>query len=147
MTKAFITAIVLSAGKGSRMHSSLPKSLHPVAGQPILARILAVLKKSHIDEVHVVINREQDHLIRPVASAFRAQVFFQEQKVGTAAGVLSTGVENLKGNVLIINGDHPLISASDLANMINTFHKESADLCVGSCIRKDPGDYGSPGSH
>ena len=142
MTKACITAIVLSAGKGSRMHSSLPKSLHPVAGQPILARILAVLKKSHIDEVHVVINREQDHLIRPVASAFKAQVFFQEQKVGTAAGVLSAGVENLKGDVLIINGDHPLISASDLANMINTFHKESADLCVGSCMRKDPGDYG-----
>ena len=80
MTKTFTTAVVLSAGKGSRMQSSLPKSLHPVAGQPILARILAVLKKAHIDEVHVVINREHDHLIRPVASAFKAQVFFQEQK-------------------------------------------------------------------
>ena len=40
MNKVPITAIVLSAGQGSRMHSGLPKSLHPVAGQPILARIL-----------------------------------------------------------------------------------------------------------
>ena len=142
MAKTFTTAIVLCAGKGSRMHSSLPKSLHPVAGQPILARILAILKKAQVEEVQVVINREYDRLMRPVVSAFKAQVFFQEQKVGTAAGVLSAEVENLKGNVLIVNGDHPLISASDLINMMDSFNKESADLCVGSCIKKDPEDYG-----
>lgn len=142
MTQTFITAVVLSAGKGSRMHSSLPKSLHPVAGQPVLARILASLKKAQVDEVRVVINEEHKDLIQPVAEAFKAQVFFQNEKMGTAAAVLSTQVDTLKGNILIVNGDHPLISVSDLENMVKIFKDELADLCIGSCMKKYPGDYG-----
>ena len=142
MAQKFITAIVLSAGKGSRMRSSLPKSLHPVAGQPILARILLSLKKVKVDEIRVVINEESKHLIQPVAEAFKAQVFFQDEKVGTAAAVLSAQADALTGDVLIVNGDHPLIVSSDLEKMIKLFREESADLCVGSCVREYPGDYG-----
>lgn len=142
MAQKFITAIVLSAGKGSRMRSSLPKSLHPVAGQPILARILLSLKKVKVDEIRVVINEESRHLIQPVAEAFKAQVFFQDEKVGTAAAVLSAQADALTGDVLIVNGDHPLMVPSDLEKMIKLFREESADLCVGSCVREYPGDYG-----
>ena len=142
MAQTFITAIVLSAGKGSRMHSSLPKSLHPVAGQPILARILSSLKRAQMDEIRVVMNEEHKHLIQPVAEAFRAQVFFQDERVGTAAAVMSAQTDALKGDVLIVNGDHPLISSSDLEKMTKMFKEESADLCVGSCIKEYPGDYG-----
>ena len=142
MNKTVITAVVLSAGKGSRMHCSLPKSLHPVAGQPILARILVSLKKTNVDDIRVVINEEHNHLIQPVAEAFKAQVHFQNEKVGTAAAVLSAQTNEQTGNVLIVNGDHPLIAPADLENIIKTFQKESADICIGSCIKKDPGDYG-----
>ena len=142
MNQTYTTAIVLSAGMGSRMHSSLPKSLHPVAGQPILARILMALKKVKVDEIRVVINEEHKHLMQSMVEAFKAQVFFQDEKKGTAIAVSSAQVGELKGNVLIVNGDHPLISVSDLKNIINIFQKESADLCIGSCIKKDPGDYG-----
>ena len=142
MTQNFITAMVLSAGKGSRMRSSLPKSLHPVAGQPILARILASLKRAQVNEIRVIINEEHEHLIQPVAEAFKAQVFFQDEKVGTAAAVLSAQMDTLKGDVLIVNGDHPLISVSDLEKMVKMFKEESVDLCIGSCIKKYPGDYG-----
>ena len=138
----FITAIVLSAGKGSRMGSSLPKSLHPVAGQPILARILIALKGAQVDEIRVVINEEHKNLIQPVAEAFKAQVFFQNKKLGTASAVISAGTSELKGAVLIINGDHPLISAKDIEKFIKIFKEESADLCVGSYVQKIPGDYG-----
>ncbi len=142
MDRKFITAVVLSAGKGSRMGSSLPKSLHPVAGQPILARILATLKSVKVDEIRVVINEEQRHLIQPVAEAFKSKVFFQNEKPGTASAVISAGVSELKGTVLIVNGDHPLIFAKDLENLIKVFTEESADLFVGSCVKKVPGDYG-----
>lgn len=142
MTQIFITAIVLSAGKGSRMRSSLPKSLHPVAGQPILARILTTLKMAKVDDIRVVINEEHRHLIQPVAEAFKAQVFFQDERIGTAAAVLGAQVDALAGNVLIVNGDHPLISFADLEKMVKLFKEESADLCVGSCIKEFPGDYG-----
>ena len=62
-----ITAIVMSAGQGSRMHSALPKSLHPVAGQPILARILRVLTTLHLQDIRVVVNPNQQNLVQPVA--------------------------------------------------------------------------------
>ncbi len=142
MAQRFITAIVLSAGKGSRMRSSLPKSLHPVAGQPILARILLSLKRAKVDEIRVVINEESKRLIQPVAEAFKAQVFFQDEKVGTAAAVLSAQADALTGDVLIVNGDHPLISPADLEKVVKLFQEESADLCIGSCVKEYPGDYG-----
>jgi len=124
------------------MRSSLPKSLHPVAGQPILARILMVLKKIQVEDIRVVINEEHKSLIQPVAESFKAQVYFQSDKVGTAAAVSSAQIKGNEGNVLIVNGDHPLVSVSDLNNIISTFQKESLDLSVGSCKKKDPGDYG-----
>ena len=142
MNKALITAIVLSAGKGSRMQCSLPKSLHPVAGQPILVRILTALKRANVIEIRVVINEEHSQLIQPITEAFKAQSYFQNEKKGTAAAVSSAGLDQLKSHILIVNGDHPLISSSDLENMIKLFREESADLCVGTCVKKNPGHYG-----
>jgi len=142
MSKIFTTAVILAAGKGSRMQAvSLPKSLHPVAGKPLLARILTALKSINVDEVRVVIHEEYNHLIQPIADAFKAKIYFQDQnKKGTAVAVLSAQVEN--GHVLIINGDHPLINPVDLKNIIDKFQKESGDLCIGSYNKKEPGDYG-----
>ena len=136
-------AVVLSAGMGRRLKSSLPKSLHPVAGRPILARILQSLKRVGLDNVRVVSRKEYDHLIRPVAKAFKAEVFFQpEGKKGTAKAVESADLRNVKGNVLIMNGDHPFLEVKDLKNIIQTFTAEKADLCLGVIHKEKPGDYG-----
>ena len=139
-------AIVMTAGQGSRMHSNLPKSLHPVAGKPILARILSALKQISIDEIRVVINEEHAKLMQPVAQAFKAKVYFQDpNKKGTAGAVLSAKIEsqnNTTNNILIVNGDHPLLSPKDLQNIIHLFEKESADLCFGSFVTENPKDYG-----
>ena len=142
MSKAFVTAVVLAAGKGRRMQCSLPKSLHPVAGQPLLARILIAMKRTDINEVRLVINEEHRRLIQPVAEAFKAQIYFQGEKKGTAAAVSSACSDQLKGDVLIVNGDHPLISVSDLKGMITMFREESADLCIGTFLKQNPGNYG-----
>ena len=137
-----ITAIVMSAGQGSRMHSALPKSLHPVAGQPILARILRALTSLHLQDIRVVVNPNQQNLVQPVAHAFKAKTFCQSQNKGTASAVQSANIDELKGAVLIVNGDHPLITPEDLEKIIHLFEKESADLCFGSFITENLGDYG-----
>ena len=142
MNKINITAIVLSAGQGSRMRSGLPKSLHPVAGQPILARILRALRQIPTNEIRVVINENHRALIQPVAQAFKAKVFCQSQNLGTAKAVQGANIDELKGLVLIVNGDHPLISPVDLKKISHLFEKESADLCVGSFVHENPRDYG-----
>ena len=142
MTKIPITAVVLSAGTGSRMASSLPKSLHPVAGRPILARILETLKKTEVSEIRVVLNEEHQNLIQPVTSAFKADLYFQSPKKGTAAAVQSANLDQAEGNILVVNGDHPLLRVVDLKNLIKEFQTQSADLCVGSAVKNPPGEYG-----
>ena len=98
-----------------------------------------------MDEIRVVINEEHKALMSPVAQAFRALVCAQDpSKKGTATSVLSafSGKNSITGNVLIVNGDHPLLSPEDLKNIIRLFEKESADLCFGSFITENVGDYG-----
>lgn len=142
MNNNSITAIVLAAGQGSRMCTSLPKSLHPVAGKPILARILNTLRQSLITDINVVINKEHSHLIKPIAQSFKAQCCIQNEQKGTAAAVLSVPIKEATKSVLIINGDHPLITVEDINNIIKTFKTQNADLCVGSHTVQNPGDYG-----
>ena len=125
------------------MASPLPKSLHPAAGKPMLVRILQALKKAGIPSIRVVIKQEHLSLIRPVAEAFKAQVHFQsDPKKGTARSVLSADLKTASENILILNGDHPLITPSDIKKIIEVFYKESVALCMGVFIAKNPGDYG-----
>ena len=142
MSQTPVTAIVLSAGQGSRMCSGLPKSLHPAAGQPILARILKALRQIQVAGIRVVINEGHKKLLQPIASAFKAKVFFQGPDKGTASAVRSAHIDEVEGFVLIVNGDHPLLSPPDLKNIIKVFQEESADLCLGSHVKENPGDYG-----
>ena len=135
-------AVVLSAGQGIRMGSSLPKSLHPLAGSPILARILSALKQAHFDETYVIINSEHQHLIQPVTDSFKAKLIFQSKKKGTASAVSSLPLNENHRSVFIVNGDHPLLHPEDIQKIRKEYEQKQADLCIGSYITEEPGDYG-----
>lgn len=142
MSRASITAIVLAAGEGRRMGSTLPKSLHPVAGKPMLARILQSLRQAELNQIRVVIDEQYDRLMRPVVEAFKATVFFQEKLKGTASAAKSVQLESCSDAVLIVNGDHPLIDPLDLKKIVKQFYAESADMCIGSFETQNPDEYG-----
>ena len=137
-----LTIVVLVAGRGVRMASSLPKSLHPVAGQPMLARILKATRGVHCDSVRVVVGYG-DSLITPIAGRFKALCFKQkEQDYGTAKALLAACPEELKGDVLVVNGDHPLIHSSDLVKFIEICRKKTVDLGVASFEHKTASAFG-----
>ena len=137
-----LNVIILAAGYGKRMASPLPKVLHPVAGQPMLARILKSLSDVYSKQIRVVAGPGA-HLIAPVAGAFKALCFKQsETERGTAKAVLSACPEELKGDVLIINGDHPLISSGDISNFIRSYYKAMPDCAVASFKNPSPNEYG-----
>lgn len=137
-----LSIVILAAGRGIRMASSLPKPLHPVAGQPMLARVLKATREISSDSVRVVVGYG-DHLIIPVAGKFKALCFKQEDnEYGTAKSLLAARPEELKGDVLVINGDHPLVHSSDLKNFIEDCRKQDADLCVASFEHKQESSFG-----
>ena len=114
------------------MASPLPKSLHPVAGKPMLARILTAVSKIKPRQVRIVTGRNAD-LIHSVAKAFRAFCFQQdEDSWGTAKALLAAKPEEMKGDILVINGDHPLISAADLTHFVHSSRNLAVDASVAS---------------
>ena len=137
-----LNVIVLAAGYGRRMASNLPKVLHPVAGQPMLARILQSLKDTYSKEIRVVVG-QAPHLVTPIAGKFNALCFEQNKEAwGTAKAVSAACPQELKGHVLIINGDHPLITGKDITHFVRSFYDLSLDCAVASFKNPHPNEMG-----
>lgn len=141
MEKHRLTAVILAAGHGKRMKSPLPKVLHPVAGVPMIARIINVVRKCGAQEIRVVVGVGKD-LIQPLVTQLGTIPFEQKEQLGTGHAVMSAGYETVEGDVLIMSGDHPLAQVSELQEAIQKYRNEGADLAVLSCKMKNPGEFG-----
>ena len=135
------TAILLAGGQGTRMKSPLPKVLHPVGGKPMIARIIESCKQAEISEVRVVVGHGQN-LVKSVLEPLAAPTYLQKDQLGTADAVKSADLETLDGEVIIKNGDHPLIQPADIRNFISDFREQKLDLAVVTVELADPGSFG-----
>ena len=115
-----ISIIILAAGKGTRMKSSLPKVLHPVAGRPMLERVIREAQKLNPEEIRVVVS-PGTALVVDAAQGLGAAVYYQREQKGTADAVRAANPENMEANILIINSDHPLIRYEDLKEIQEEF--------------------------
>lgn len=141
MNKSSLSVIILAAGRGTRMKSPLPKVLHPVAGQPMIVRVIDEVKKLKPFEIRVVLGHGKN-LIEPIVVQKGALVFEQTEQKGTAHAVISANPSDLDGDVLILNGDHPLIRLEDLQKATREFHDVGADIAVLTCVLSKPKEFG-----
>ena len=123
------------------MKSPLPKVLHPVAGKPMIARIINTCRSAGISEIRVVVGHGQS-LVKTVLEPLNVQTFVQEKQLGTADAVRSAKLDSIESNVIIMNGDHPLITVQDLKNFISDFKEQRLDLAVVTVALEAPGDFG-----
>jgi bifunctional UDP-N-acetylglucosamine pyrophosphorylase / glucosamine-1-phosphate N-acetyltransferase len=144
MTGRTSLTIVLAAGEGTRMRSAVPKVLHPVAGQSLLAHVLGAAPKGSSASLAVVVGpdhqavEEEAKRVRPDAATF-----VQRERLGTAHAVLAARDAIARGadDLLIAFGDTPLISAA-------TFERLRAPLTNGAALAvlgfraADPTGYG-----
>ena len=144
MTARSSLTIVLAAGEGTRMQSSLPKVLHPVAGQSLLAHVLDAAPHGAGAALAVVIG--PDH--QAVADEARrvrpdAATFVQPERLGTAHAVLAAREAIARGadDLLVAFGDTPLISAETFARLRAPL-AEGAALAVLGFRAADPTGYG-----
>jgi len=144
MTDRTCLAIVLAAGEGTRMRSSLPKVMHPLAGVPMLAHVLAAVRAAGAGDIAVVVG--PDHAV--VAKEAKAQVpdagiFTQAERRGTAHAVLAAREAIARGydDVLVIFGDTPLIRTETLLSLRKAL-ADGAGLAVLGFRAADPKGYG-----
>lgn len=138
---ATLSAIILAAGKGTRMNSPLPKVLHPVAGDPMINRVLQAVKRAGANEIRVVVGYGEAllrQLLEPQGIVCCKQI---EQK-GTGDAVKAAQPETMGDHILIMNGDHPLVSSQKLREAYQTFVDQECDLMVLTTELEDPASYG-----
>jgi bifunctional UDP-N-acetylglucosamine pyrophosphorylase / glucosamine-1-phosphate N-acetyltransferase len=144
MNQRLVAAIVLAAGKGTRMKSDLHKVLHPIAGRPMLAHLLASV--AELAPAHTVVvvgsGREQ---VEPLVTQHGGSVVVQEPQLGTAHAVLQAAdtLDGFDGDVLILYGDTPLVEAETMRRMLDRLHAEDRPAVVVVGFRpEDPLRYG-----
>lgn len=136
-----MTALILAGGQGTRMKSPLPKVLHPVAGKPMIIRLLESCRQAGVENIRIVVGHGQG-LVNSVIEPFSIQTFIQEKQLGTADAVKAAQLDSLTGDVLIMNGDHPLIKTEDIKNFFSAFHKLELDLAVFTINLFEKNDFG-----
>lgn len=123
------------------MKSPLPKVLHPVVGLPMVMRVLNAAKSIGAKELRVVVGYGEA-LVRRVIEPMGATAFPQKEQRGTADAVTSAEPGSLKGTVIILTGDNPLLEPSDLKQVLAEFYEMKADVAVVTAEMKKPGSLG-----
>jgi bifunctional UDP-N-acetylglucosamine pyrophosphorylase/glucosamine-1-phosphate N-acetyltransferase len=144
MTDNSALAIVLAAGKGTRMKSDLPKVLHRLAGATLLAHVIEAARSAGLTRLAVVVGPEMDEVASAAASIDSGLgVFVQSGQLGTADAVKATrqALEGFDGQVLILYGDTPLLRAETIAK-VRAELESGADLVVIGFDAATPTGYG-----
>ncbi len=144
MTDRALAAIILAAGKGTRMKSALHKVLHPIAGRPMLMHLLASVGELGAARTVVVVGAAGEQ-VRAVVGPLGVECVTQEPQLGTAHAVLQAeaALAGFAGDTLILYGDVPLVSAATLRRMLDALHQPGAPAAVVLGFRPaDPLAYG-----
>ncbi|MEB3286529.1 MAG: bifunctional UDP-N-acetylglucosamine diphosphorylase/glucosamine-1-phosphate N-acetyltransferase GlmU [Vampirovibrionales bacterium] len=150
-----LSAIVMAAGKGTRLKSQTPKVLHSLFGKPLLGWVLDSLsdlaKTTPIDKTWVIVGhgREKvDQSLQCLDSALPAihlqPSVIQEPQLGTGHAIqqVKASVTDLSGAVLVLSGDVPLLRTESLEMLVEKFIESDADLTLMAAHLENPTGYG-----
>jgi bifunctional UDP-N-acetylglucosamine pyrophosphorylase / glucosamine-1-phosphate N-acetyltransferase len=145
MSTSRLAAVILAAGEGTRMKSALPKVLHPVAGQPMVAHLLAAVRPLAPAATVVVIGRGMEAVTAAVGPA---ECVLQDPPLGTgdavrcAAGALDGRLGDID-DVLVLYGDTPLLQAATVRRLVDERRRQpEAAVAVAGMRPADPALYG-----
>lgn len=136
-------AVILCAGKGTRMKSDLPKGAFPLLSKPMVLYPVDELKKAGFDKIAVVVGHKKE-IIMEMLKPLDLDFCYQEVQNGTAMAVLSaaSALEGLKGNTLITSADMPLLTEDIFSEAIRVHEKDNNMLTVITSFLDKPFSYG-----
>ncbi|MDU0286963.1 bifunctional UDP-N-acetylglucosamine diphosphorylase/glucosamine-1-phosphate N-acetyltransferase GlmU [Staphylococcus pseudintermedius] len=135
-------AIVLAAGKGTRMKSKQAKVLHQVAGKPMIGHVIDQVRASGVDQVVTIVGHGAESVKEKLGDT--SLYSFQQEQLGTAHAV-KTAAEHLsakEGITLVVCGDTPLITSATLSRLVAHHEQEGAQATVLSATASQPFGYG-----
>jgi bifunctional UDP-N-acetylglucosamine pyrophosphorylase/glucosamine-1-phosphate N-acetyltransferase len=130
----------MAAGEGTRMRSAVPKVLHPVCGRPMVVWPILAAKEAGAGRIAVIVSPERD-----LSSALPdgVETVVQPEANGTGGALRAALPVISEGEtVLVLSGDHPLISADTLAALLDTHRDSGAAVTLMTTVLEEPGSYG-----
>ena len=132
--------LVMAAGEGTRMRSSLPKMLHPVCGRPLVAWPVLAAREAGAGRIAAIVSPERDLL---GGLPDQVQIVTQPEPDGTG-GALRAALPLIREweTVVVLSGDHPLVSAETISGLLAAHDELGAGATVMTAELEDPGSYG-----
>ncbi|MDZ4225163.1 MAG: bifunctional UDP-N-acetylglucosamine diphosphorylase/glucosamine-1-phosphate N-acetyltransferase GlmU, partial [bacterium] len=139
-----ITVIILAAGEGKRMQSSLPKVLHPLCGVPMIDYVLKACTGLKAKNIFVVASKKRGEVDRYLKNRPKIRIAYQKKPLGTAHSVQScaSALKNFRGYVVILYGDDPLLTPETLKKFVQKIIEEKATLGFITAILPNPSGLG-----
>lgn len=142
---ASFACVILAAGKGTRMKSSLPKVMHQIAGKPLIAHVVSTLSNLSPEKTIIVVSPDPEmESVRQAVSKIAADAKFvvQKEQLGTGHAVCSTQLELIEHNstILVLYGDTPLITVQTLKKILEK--SQSSEVVVLGMRMRNPTGYG-----
>jgi bifunctional UDP-N-acetylglucosamine pyrophosphorylase/glucosamine-1-phosphate N-acetyltransferase len=136
-------AIVLAAGKGTRMTSDIPKVLHDIEGRPMVSYVIDTIRAVCSDGIYIVVGYLADDVIRALDGT-GVEFVLQKEQLGTGHAVLQAGeaLAGFEGTVLVLNGDVPCLRTETVRRFVDYHRSEGAAATVLSAELDDPTGYG-----
>src|SRR2546429_77911 len=130
----------MAAGEGTRMHSSVPKVLHEVCGRPMVAWPILAAREAGAGRVVVIVSPQRD-----ISGALPpdSETLVQPQADGTG-GAIRAAIDVVRdsGTVVVLSGDHPVISAGAIRGLLDAHAADGAAATVMTTELEQPGSYG-----
>ncbi len=135
---------VLAAGKGSRMNSTLPKVLHSLAGKTLIKRVLSSYQHLKPEKEFIIVGHQAKKIQQSLNSHQSIKFIFQQPQNGTGHAVqqLIPQLTNFKGELIVLNGDVPLLTGLSLENLLSQHRKTGAGVTFLSARLSSPTGYG-----
>ena len=138
-----IKAIILAAGKGTRMKSNLPKVLHKVYDRCIIDYVCDACENANIDDIYVIVGHKHEQVEEQLKSRENVKCIYQKEQLGTGHAVMQAN-EYIDDDdlVLILNGDMPLISPYTITSFISFLELGNFDGALVSAVFDKTPAYG-----
>lgn len=140
--KSNLAIIVLAAGKGKRMKSALPKILHPLLGEPQINYVIRAVSVLQPDLILVVAGKKSEELRRVLPETVKVIVQPEPLGTGDAVRCCLPELESFEGEVMVVNGDTPLITTETLTFLVRAHLKQGNEATMLTASPPDPTGYG-----